>query len=107
MPAIGHRGDQASGEWDGAAQIHHLSKGITQVPVLHKTSQQWSLSAQSWARCNTEMFFNTISVVFKGVFSVCTENKCRLAFSCMPWVFNGIVDGVVAGREKYRLGLRD
>ena len=77
------------------------------MPVLHKTSQQWSLSAQSWARCNTEMFFNTISVVFKGVFSVCTENKCRLAFSCMPWVFNGIVDGVVAGREKYRLGLRD
>lgn len=93
--------------WDGAAQIHHLSKHITQVPVLHKTSQQWFLSAQSWARCDTEMFFNTIGVVFKGVFSVCAENKCRLAFSCMTWVFNGIMDGGVAGREKYRLGLRD
>ena len=92
--------------WDRAVQIHHLSKHITQVPVLHKTSQQWFLSAQSWARCDTEMFFNTIGVVFKGVFPVCAENKCRLAFSCMTWVFNGIVDGGVAGREKCRLGLR-
>ena len=81
MPAIGHRGDQASWEWAGAARIHHLSKCITQVLVLHETDQQWSPSAQRWARCNKEIFFTTISVVFKGVFFVCAENKCRLAFT--------------------------
>lgn len=59
-------GTRRIGSGAGSVQIHHLSKPITQAPVLRTTKQQCSLSRQRWGRYNKQRFFKKYECWFSS-----------------------------------------